>query len=136
MEFFVVADPSVASDRLWQDKYKLKERMIPSFIPRATAMKVLKIGKALNFLRQCCGNSLWQGQAALPETFLFGQDAALKEFIDAQYTAVSRHLVEVIFQKFELMDHMAALMRYLLLGQGEFVQCLMDLLQPELVCSK
>ena len=91
----------------------------------------------------------------------------LKAFIDAQYDAVSRYLVRVIFKKYQLMDHMEALMRYLLLGafvsygcrcfvhivvavtwmahprvnevpslntgQGEFVQCLMDLLQPELV---
>ena len=84
LEFFVVADPAVTSENLWQDKfvhhrhlleedsglhtdcdllnchairlcrYSLNERMIPSFMSRATAVKILKIGKSLNFLRQCC----------------------------------------------------------------------------------
>eukprot|EP00750_Incisomonas_marina_P011288 INCI16365.5.p1 GENE.INCI16365.5~~INCI16365.5.p1 ORF type:complete len:430 (-),score=64.37 INCI16365.5:327-1616(-) len=95
LEFFVVADPAVKSDRLWQDKYSLNERMIPSFMPRGTALKVLKIGKALNFLRQCCEIPLWRGQAAPPGIFTFGQGDRLKEFINAQYNTVSRYLVKV-----------------------------------------
>ena len=63
-----------------------------------------------------------------------------------------RHVVSLMLEKFSLMRHFGALMRYLLLGQvriawldsklrgwliapraqGEFFQCLMDLLVPEL----
>lgn len=32
MEFFVVADSSVADDRLWSHKYKLNLKMLPTFI--------------------------------------------------------------------------------------------------------
>ncbi|MPC17584.1 Gamma-tubulin complex component 3 [Portunus trituberculatus] len=69
-EFFIASDPTVADDRLWHDKYSIRE--------------------------------------------------------------TSRHVLEEIMTRHKLMDHLRALRRYLLLGQGDFIHYLMEILNPEL----
>ena len=41
----------------------------------------------------------------------------------------------MLLEKFRLVEHCSAIKRYLLLGQGDFVQCLMDAVGPELDAS-
>ena len=52
--------------------------------------------------------------------------SALTESVERVYKECSQHLLSVLIEKYHLMDHLQALKRYLLLGQGDFVQCLMD----------
>jgi hypothetical protein len=33
--------------------------MIPSFLSNELAVKILKTGKAVNFIRRCCGEQDW-----------------------------------------------------------------------------
>lgn len=50
----------LASDEmLWKDRYHLDLCLLPKFIDEAVAMKILTIGKAINFLRRLCGDSEW-----------------------------------------------------------------------------
>jgi gamma-tubulin complex component 3 len=44
----------------------------------------------------------------------------------------NQYLIDTLMGKYQLLDHCRALKRYLLLGQGDFIQYLMDLLGPEL----
>lgn len=44
---------------LWHDRYSLDPRLLPKFIDREVAVKILTIGKAINFLRRLCGDSEW-----------------------------------------------------------------------------
>lgn len=46
--------------------------------------------------------------------------------------AIDKHLLNAMFTKYSLVKHCNALKRYLLLGQGDFIQTLMDLLGPDL----
>ena len=46
--------------------------------------------------------------------------------------AIDKHLLSTIFTKYSFVKHCTALKRYLLLGQGDFIQTLMDLLGPDL----
>jgi gamma-tubulin complex component 3 len=39
-EFFVYADPRTPNSHLWQDKYSMRESMLPSFLPLDLAHKV------------------------------------------------------------------------------------------------
>eukprot|EP00061_Rhincodon_typus_P011254 g36140.t1 len=50
-------------------------------------------------------------------------------------TARSKYLLDVLNQNYHLLEHIKAVRRYLLLGQGDFVRHLMDLLKPELARS-
>ncbi|XP_055985774.1 gamma-tubulin complex component 3 isoform X2 [Sorex fumeus] len=142
-EFFVASDPTVKADRLWHDKYTLRKSMIPSFITMDQSRKVLLIGKSINFLHQVCHDQTPPTKMmAVSRAAESPQDAAdlftdlestFQGKIDAAYFETSRHLLDVLSQRYSLLDHMQAMRRYLLLGQGDFIRHLMDLLKPELV---
>ncbi|XP_044769436.1 gamma-tubulin complex component 3 isoform X2 [Neomonachus schauinslandi] len=142
-EFFVASDPAVKTDRLWQDKYTLRKSMIPSFITMDQSRKVLLIGKSINFLHQVCHDQTpTTKMIAVTKSADSPQDAAdlftdlenaFRGKIDAAYFETSKYLLDVLNKKYSLLDHMQAVRRYLLLGQGDFIRHLMDLLKPELV---
>ncbi|XP_077014818.1 gamma-tubulin complex component 3 isoform X4 [Tamandua tetradactyla] len=142
-EFFVASDPTVKTDRLWHDKYTLRKSMIPSFITMDQSRKVLLIGKSINFLHQVCHDQTPTAKMiAVTKSAESPKDAAdlftdlenaFQGKIDAAYFETSKYLLDVLNKKYNLLDHMQAMRRYLLLGQGDFIRHLMDLLKPELV---
>uniref|UniRef100_A0A3Q3J3H9 Uncharacterized protein n=1 Tax=Monopterus albus TaxID=43700 RepID=A0A3Q3J3H9_MONAL len=141
-EFFVASDPNVKTDRLWHDKYSLRKSMIPSFITMDQARKVLLIGKSINFLHQVCHDRTPPGKitpasksADTPKDaaeLLSDLEGAFQEKIDAAYFDTSKYLLDVLNCNYLLLEHLQAMRRYVLLGQGDFIRHLMDLLKPEL----
>ncbi|GAB6019866.1 Gamma-tubulin complex component 3 [Chamberlinius hualienensis] len=141
-EFFVVAEPGVSKDRLWDEKYRLKEAMVPSFITVEQAYKILSTGKSINFLKHVClaVTPLQQKSTVsriientcAESVFTHDRDGDLHKIIDVTYQETSRHLLNVINTTYKFMDHLKAMRRYLLLGQGDFIRHLMDLLEPHL----
>ncbi|KAF5909223.1 gamma-tubulin complex component 3, partial [Clarias magur] len=141
-EFFVASDPTVKTDRLWHDKYSLRKSMIPSFITMDQARKVLLIGKSINFLHQVCQDRTPPGKIlAASKSADSPKDAAelftdlegaFQSKIDAAYFETSKYLLDVLNKNYQLLEHLQAMRRYLLLGQGDFIRHLMDLLKPEL----
>uniref|UniRef100_A0AAV2KI79 Gamma-tubulin complex component n=1 Tax=Knipowitschia caucasica TaxID=637954 RepID=A0AAV2KI79_KNICA len=141
-EFFVASDPNVKTDRLWHNKYSLRKSMIPSFISMDQARKVLLIGKSINFLHQVCQDRTPPGKiTAVSKTaedpkaaaeLLCDLEGAFQEKIDAAYLHTSKYLLDVLNRNYLLLEHLQAMRRYLLLGQGDFIRHLMDLLKPEL----
>uniref|UniRef100_H3DAI7 Tubulin gamma complex component 3 n=1 Tax=Tetraodon nigroviridis TaxID=99883 RepID=H3DAI7_TETNG len=142
-EFFVASDPNVKADRLWHDKYSLRKSMIPSFFTMDQARKVLLIGKSINFLHQVCHDRTPPGKitpvsksADTPKDaaeLLSDLEGAFQEKIDVAYFDTSKYLLDVLNRNYLLLEHLQAMRRYLLLGQGDFIRHLMDLLKPELV---
>lgn len=53
-EFFIESLTEVGADRLWHDKFRLRRNMLPKFISMELAVKILKTGKSINFLREIC----------------------------------------------------------------------------------
>ncbi|XP_027243646.1 gamma-tubulin complex component 3 [Cricetulus griseus] len=142
-EFFVASDPTVKTDRLWHDKYTLRKSMIPSFITMDQSRKVLLIGKSINFLHQVChdqtpttkmiaGTKTAESPREAEDLFT-DLENTFQGKIDAAYFETSKYLLDVLNKKYSLLEHMQAMRRYLLLGQGDFIRHLMDLLKPELV---
>lgn len=141
-EFFVKVNNNHGqqSEAIWNDRYELNVAMIPTFMDKQIAEDILLIGKTVNFLRRCCGVQDW----VLNLDFLditasviasFTQTSKINEFKDwvTQATAItSKKLVDVIFQKYRLKDHCESIKKYILFGQGDFIQALMDLLNTEL----
>ncbi|XP_071991684.1 gamma-tubulin complex component 3 isoform X1 [Engystomops pustulosus] len=142
-EFFVASDPTVKTDRLWHDKYTLRKSMIPSFITMDQSRKVLLIGKSINFLHHVCHDQTPTAKMmAVAKTAESPKDAAdlftglenaFQTKIDAAYFETSKYLLDVLNKNYNLLEHFQAMRRYLLLGQGDFIRHLMDLLKPELV---
>lgn len=145
-EFFVAADPSVKEEKLWHEKYTLRKSMVPSFIKMDQARQILLIGKSINFLRQVCKDhtpiigkgteEVIEKHSKYENTEMFldqDLDNTFQEVIDKAYQDTSRKLLDVLHQRFKFLDHLKAMRRYLLLGQGDFIKHLMDLLQSDLV---
>ncbi|KAI8920406.1 Spc98 family-domain-containing protein [Entophlyctis helioformis] len=136
-EFFVSIDPAAEDNNLWRSKYAIKEDLVPGFISLGLAKKIFSIGKSLNFIRYSCDDHSflvqWSQRPSDGDADMQYGDLKKLEFsIDSAHQATSSHLLGVLYGKYKLLDHFQALKRYLLLGQGEFIQYLMDSLGPSL----
>ncbi|PRP86999.1 gamma-tubulin complex component 3 [Planoprotostelium fungivorum] len=132
-EFFVSSDREVQVDheRVWYDKYKIRKDMLPSFISLELAKKIFNVGKSINFLQQCCGDSEWlqrlhRGHRVELE-YSSSTERELHDLVDLSGDDIHKRVIQ-----FKFREHCWAIKRYLLLGQGDFIQYLMDLLEPEL----
>ncbi|KAI9699697.1 MAG: Gamma-tubulin complex component 3 [Candelina mexicana] len=145
LEFFVSEQPVKEEDTrsdprkagatsVWEDKYKLNEEMIPSIVTQDFAKKVFLIGKSLNFIRYGCGDSGWvEGYSKEASKELrYGDTATLETSIDEAYKTTMARLIHLMADKFKLFDHLTALKKYLLLGQGDFIALLMETLSSYL----
>ncbi|KAN0070425.1 Spc97 / Spc98 family domain containing protein [Elaphomyces granulatus] len=140
-EFFVVepefrphADPRRTASSVWEDKYKLDDDMVPTIITQEFAKKVFLIGKSLNFIRYGCIDSAWveaYSKAASKE-LRYGDTASLETSIDEAYKTTMARMIHLMDSKFKLFDHLKALKKYLLLGQGDFIALLMESLASNL----
>ncbi|KAF6775348.1 hypothetical protein AHF37_06920 [Paragonimus kellicotti] len=151
-EFFVACNPSVKKERLWHEKYSLRRQMIPSFITGAQASKILLAGKSISFLQHACGekqniknrevirNSRLK-RVGLHITFtpsilcsvesMFEQDfdSSFDRMVSTVYKQTSRYLLETLIDRYHFLNHLHATRQFLLLGQGDFITQLMDLLE-------
>uniref|UniRef100_A0A7S3QYS6 Gamma-tubulin complex component n=1 Tax=Dunaliella tertiolecta TaxID=3047 RepID=A0A7S3QYS6_DUNTE len=124
---------------LWRNGYWLEPAQLPSaFISEQLAQKVLRAGKSINFLQDVCGDGPWVQEAAsaaaaaAAQAASFGHVEALERVVSTASAMVDRRLMEVLMGRFQFAKHCDAVRRYLLLGQGDFVQALMDLVSKEL----
>ncbi|CAH1113834.1 unnamed protein product [Psylliodes chrysocephalus] len=141
-EFFIEAKTILSAERLWHDKYNVRKSMVPSFITMSQANKILATGKSINFLRQICkdGGEL-PGRVSLQKLFktstaesLFAPEQSI-EFhttLENVYKETSIRVLDLLKNKYKLYEHLQSLRRYLLLGQGDFIRHLLELLAPEL----
>ncbi|XP_062112176.1 gamma-tubulin complex component 3 [Humulus lupulus] len=140
-EFFVVGQP-VKAESLWREGYMLHAGMLPSFIPQSLAQRILRTGKSINFLRVCCDDRFWAeaateaaaaaGTSTRRGGLGYGETDALESLVDEAAKRIDKHLLDVMYNRYKFKEHCLAIKRYLLLGQGDFVQYLMDIVGPEL----
>ncbi|KAL4587567.1 hypothetical protein LXL04_000439 [Taraxacum kok-saghyz] len=140
-EFFVLGQ-SVKAESLWTEGYKLHPAMLPTFISQSLAKRILRTGKSINFLRVCCEDRTWadaatQAAAATGTTTRrgglgYGETDALESLVTEAAKRIDKHLMDVVYNHYRFKEHCLAIKRYLLLGQGDFVQYLMDIVGPEL----
>lgn len=140
-EFFVVGQP-VKAESLWREGYMLHAGMLPSFISQSLAQRILRTGKSINFLRVCCEDRGWAetateaaaaaGTSTRRGGLGYGETDALESLVDEAAKRIDKHLLDVIYNRYKFKEHCLAIKRYLLLGQGDFVQYLMDIVGPEL----
>jgi len=146
-EFIIGARPGISAHSSWHEGYFLRLNMLPSYLPLALAQRALVIGKSINFMRLCQGRiaeSQGQGhgqaegegegvgEAALQPLLQYGREVELSEAINKIAADTDARLLQMIEKRFSLHAHLLALKQFLLLGQGDFVNCLMDVIGPEL----
>ncbi|XWS66468.1 hypothetical protein CRYUN_Cryun05aG0202200 [Craigia yunnanensis] len=140
-EFFIVGQP-VKAESLWREGYRLHSGMLPLFVSQSLAQRILRTGKSINFLRVCCDDRGWadaatEAAAAAGTTTRrgglgYGETDALESLVMHAAKRIDKHLLDVIYKRYKFKEHCLAIKRYLLLGQGDFVQYLMDIVGPEL----
>lgn len=84
------------------------------------------IGKSLNFIRYSCNDTGFVLKQSAVTPIGFGDTAQLLGSIESAHRTSSQYLLKVLYERYGLYDHLSALKQYLLLGQGDFVQYLMD----------
>lgn len=140
-EFFVACNSSIKKERLWHEKYSLRRPMIPTFITLSQANKILLAGKAINFLHYACGEKqtikdrdVIRNSRLRRVESMFEQDSdpSFDKMVSLVYKQTSRYLLETLIDHYHFMDHLRATRQFLLLGQGDFITHLMDLLGTEL----
>jgi gamma-tubulin complex component 3 len=152
-EFFVCADYGVPKEELWHRSYFLEIEMVPCFVTLELARKILLTGKSVNFIRLCCPEQDWLPQTSAASPLVHPGDpqtssdfpgadeddskvamplAALGERVGQAALLTNRHLVSLMMNQYSLGEHCLALRRFMLLGQGDFVEQLMDAAKGEL----
>jgi gamma-tubulin complex component 3 len=140
-EFFIEEIKEVSFDRLWHHKYRVVQVRLPTFVSKQLADKILVSGKSINFLREVCEDrSPIKGRDELKIAFenniedLFGAvpDSKLHEMIDQVYFNTSKKVLDAALGQYRLLEHLQAMRKYLLLGQGDFINLLMENLKDEL----
>ncbi len=138
-EFFVRVDHAVPDKDLWRCKYAFDDDMLPSFVTREQGKTILRLGKSINFLRRCCDDASWTPERSEIMHAVekvggldFENPEGLVTLIDETSRRVDGAVRRVLFDRYQLGRHCDALKRYLLLGQGDLHECLMDLMGPSL----
>jgi hypothetical protein len=198
-----------SNQNIWHDIYFLRFKMIPSFLSKDIATKILVIGKTINFIIRCrqliqMGNTSIEntqkikrgmprpsivkalGQDSAQESVMksyahqvaqsrfdmsadrsvdilkkdienqkiienenllggisidvetaftnlqYGDEHVLSELVDKVSQSIDGKLLHLMASKFHVHSHLHALKKFMLLGQGDFVTCLMDSVGPEL----
>jgi gamma-tubulin complex component 3 len=141
-EFFIAVNLKVPNERMWDGgKYYIRTAMLPKFVSEELAKKIMTVGKSINFLRQRCEDQtelfngdekMWFMNEKDNCTFDNMTGDALTSVIDITYKRTNSHLLHILNNNYHLDDHLKAFRKYLLLGQGDFVKHLMDIIQSEL----
>lgn len=142
LEFFVTEQPNLpdssgskgGASSVWEDKYTIHSPQVPTIITESFAKKVFLIGKSLNFIRHGCSDSEWveSYSKSTSKELGYGDTARLEMSIDEAYKTTMARLIGLMGSKFRLFDHLRALKKYLLLGQGDFIALLMEGLSSSL----
>ncbi|XP_013112399.1 gamma-tubulin complex component 3 [Stomoxys calcitrans] len=140
-EFFIECLVEVGPDRLWHDKYRVRSSMLPNFVSSDMAHKILVTGKSINFLCEICQDKHpVKGRDELKQCieenaehiFSSVADTKLHSTIDSIYLNTSKRVLDIVMGPHKLLEHLQAMRRYLLLGQGDFIGILMENLKSEL----
>lgn len=141
---------SLSSASIEDRHYTLNDYMMPGFISRPQANKILATGKAILLLRRVGANSATSSVAGYDDlkksfestnieslfryeaTINCGEENEFEHLLNTAYKEVSQKVLELLFDNYKLRSHFRGLRQYLLLGQGDFIRHLMDLLKVEL----
>ncbi|EEB10884.1 gamma-tubulin complex component, putative [Pediculus humanus corporis] len=137
-EFFIASNNNISGDRLWHEKYTVRISMLPKFISVSLADKILSVGKSINFLREiCCDDKPFSQRDRIKDVFLntdvevmylLEKEDELHQLIDPVYKQTNKRVMDVLINKYSLLNHFQAHRKYLLLGQGDFIHHFIDLL--------
>lgn len=149
-EFFIYVNKNAAriigtfNSVFWFDQFSINKCMLPGFINKSQAYKILMTGKAISILRELSKvyafPSLYDQLKSSFENSnletLFDQKCPshqANEFVgllDCVYREIGQTSLSILNAQYMLHEHFIAHKRFLLLEQGDFINYLMELLHP------
>ncbi|KYR01195.1 spindle pole body component 98 [Tieghemostelium lacteum] len=137
-EFFIQQNHSLPNERIWKERFVLAPKLIPCFLSLIISKRILVIGKSINYMKEFFSGKDYN---IPPEYYRSNSGVSidyehlseLDLIIDQVSKLSSERLLKIVLEKFKFIDHLKALKRYLLLGQGDFIQYLMDLVGEDLL---
>ncbi|KAJ9125170.1 hypothetical protein QFC22_000124 [Naganishia vaughanmartiniae] len=139
MGFGYRGDVSTRNDiayTLWEKRYIFKKEMLPKFLNEDFGKKIFSTGKSINFIRYGCRDTDWDATerqlAEVRKVLTHNDIAGLESTIDLTYKIASKRLLDIFFDQYNLMDHLQAIKRYILLSAGDFAELLHRNLGPRL----
>jgi len=129
-EFFVSEQEN--EPNLWVSKYKINPNKIPSFLDKTIAEKIYLSGKTVNFLKKCCNVKEWTLNIELFDSKDLSNLTKFHDWVILCSNVINQKLLEVLFLNFQLEKHLDYMKKFLLMGQGDLIQNLMDNLTSEL----
>jgi gamma-tubulin complex component 3 len=143
-EFFVAEEPAAPLERLWQERYRLREEQLPERLGLGLARAALALGKALNFLRLLCRDEPWvqrqqlqgeEGDAAEAEAEVeleMLEAEAWRGRLERAGARVHGRLVRMLREREGLVAAARAQHELVLLARGDFAAYLLEGLAREL----
>jgi gamma-tubulin complex component 3 len=138
-EFFIASCQGITAEDIWEKKFYIRQSMVPSFLAMESHLisSILLAGKTVVFLRKCCSDGSWlidkfRDSSFRDKSLGYNQIDSLRSFVHSACEAASIRLKFLLFEKFLLEGHCMALRNLILLGQGDFVQNLLDSLAADL----
>lgn len=145
-EFFITysRNGSVSSPQFWHERYCINEHQLPAFITLEQAAKVLATGKAVNVLKQISDSSRLSIsyfekmksafekssiEELFNESFSYNKSYFQKQ-LHLAYKETNKNALRILNEDYNFPQHLEGLKLFLLLGQGDFIRYLMDLLEP------
>ncbi|CAD8126463.1 unnamed protein product [Paramecium sonneborni] len=133
-EFFIERNDSNKiqirdSGELWKNEFKVNQDKIPYMITLNDSYKIFDTGRVINWLRKQCKYTQFNQNYELITIDLLGTEQ-FSLFVDQVNKEYNKQLIQLIKPNFKIT--LNAIKRFLLLGQGEFIHTLMELLQTEL----
>lgn len=119
---------NVYNDAYWEERYTVKQEMIPSFLEKA-AEKILHAGKYLNVIREC-GLELSYPHA---EELIYSlNERHYTDHIERAYSYASRKLMDLLIKEQDVIGRIVSLKHFFLLDQADYLVHFMDMAEEEL----
>lgn len=134
-EFFVrvqSAPDVIASDQFWTAGFTVESSMLPTTVPHDVAMDILRVGRNIVMITQCCRAKQWQMDPAIAAAARSVTFATLPSIARDALAFTNKAVMHIIMEQYRLRDVFSVVQKFLLVGHGDFFEMLIRRLDPVL----
>eukprot|EP00817_Percolomonadidae_sp_ATCC50343_P003781 CAMPEP_0117419122 /NCGR_PEP_ID=MMETSP0758-20121206/761_1 /TAXON_ID=63605 /ORGANISM="Percolomonas cosmopolitus, Strain AE-1 (ATCC 50343)" /LENGTH=432 /DNA_ID=CAMNT_0005200025 /DNA_START=325 /DNA_END=1620 /DNA_ORIENTATION=+ len=130
-------DEQEEDENIWKNTFALREDMLPVFVSSDLASCILRIGKSINFLRECQQDNKWilhDSRSSASHHVAIESLGQLSSVVRERALEMDRALMRYLFSsEFDFIHSGCQVIKnYLLMGRGDFVAYYLSLVSPHL----
>jgi gamma-tubulin complex component 3 len=133
-EFFIRVNPNVAvdKDQFWKSRFMMEPSMLPTTVPLDVATDILRVGRNIAMITQCCRAKDWQMDPAVTAAARTVSFATLADVVREALRVTDKAVMHLLMERYRLRDVLAVVQQFLLVGHGDFFEMLIRRLDPVL----